>query len=113
MLRSAQAEPDAYRASVLLEQGATAVLMKRMREGTETLTAMISAGIQQRLAQWGVKTTPEAVDLVAHTMVQLGRGYILLLLSADRPPSIETLAAITTRATLAVGDELGIQADAP
>lgn len=113
MLRSAQAEPGAYRASVLLEQGATAGLAARVRESTDGLVAMIGAAVEQRLAERGTPTTPEAAELVAHTLVQLGRGYILLMLRVDPPPPIETLAAITTRATLAVADELGIEVREP
>lgn len=110
-LRSVQAEPDAYRASVLWEHGATADLMRRVRATNVEQVAAISAEIQRWLAQRGTPTTPEAAHLVAHTLVHLGRTYILLILRDDPAPPIETLAALAARATLAIGDELGIETD--
>jgi AcrR family transcriptional regulator len=110
LLRRVQAEPDAYRASVLLEHGATAALMHRMREVGVQLIDAIGDEMRRRLEERGTPTTPEAAYLVGHTVVHLARGYILLLLGDD-PPSVETLAGLAARATLAVGDELGIEAD--
>lgn len=112
LLRSVQADPDAYRASVLLEQGATAALMQRVREVGVNLSETIGAEIQRLLAERGTPTTPEAAYLVGHTAVYLTRGYILLLLD-DKGPPVETLAALAARATLAVADELGIDTDQP
>lgn len=108
MLRSVQAEPDVYRASILLEHGATAELMQHMRATNVAQTATLAGEIEQWLARQGTPTTAKDARLVAHTVLHLMRGYIILLLRDDPPPPVATLAAMAAQASIAVAEELGI-----
>jgi AcrR family transcriptional regulator len=104
-----RAEPDAYRASVLLEQGASLALARRLEASRAMLSEAIGGPLAATLAERGTPISLDAAHLIAHTVAGLGRAYIVLILSDGDRHSSEMLAGLAASAVLAIGAELGVE----